>query len=120
MKRSYHGQPSGKGAVYEWDGDSNVGSGRITITDASPPSSVKINLDMIRPFEAHNIVDFTLEPQAGAANGTTNVTWAMRGDVPYLAKIVHVFFDMDSMVGKDFEIGLANLKRLAEKSPGVR
>jgi len=111
MKRAFSGAAAGKGAVYEWDGDRNVGSGRIEIADASPPSKVTIKLDMIKPFDAHNIVEFTLEPRGEA----TNVTWAMNGQVPYLAKIVHVIFNMDRMVGKDFETGLANLKTLAEK-----
>ena len=66
---------------------------------------------MFKPFEAHNLVEFTLEPQGDI----TVVTWSMRGRVPYLAKIVHVVFDMDKMVGGDFETGLANLKAIAEK-----
>jgi hypothetical protein len=66
---------------------------------------------MIDPFEAHNIVEFKLEPQGDP----TNVTWAMQGKVPYLAKVVHVVFDMDKMVGNDFETGLGNLKAIAEK-----
>jgi carbon monoxide dehydrogenase subunit G len=111
MKRSFSGPESGKGAVYEWDGDKNVGKGRMEISDTSPPSKVTIRLDFLRPFEAHNMVEFTL-----AAKGDyTDVTWAMQGPTPYLAKIMHVFFDMDSMVGKDFEAGLANLKSITEK-----
>ena len=111
MKRTFSGAPSGKGAVYEWDGDKNVGQGRMEISDTSPPSKVTIRLDFLRPFEAHNMVEFTL-----AAKGEyTDVTWAMQGPVTYVAKIMHVFFDMDSMVGKDFEAGLANLKTIAEK-----
>jgi hypothetical protein len=39
----------------------------------------------------------------------------MQGPVPYLAKIMHVFFDVDKMVGGDFEAGLAKLKAVAEK-----
>lgn len=111
MKRSYSGPESGKGAVYEWDGNSNIGKGRLTIADTSPPSKVRINLDMTDPFDAHNIVEFTLEPQGDS----TNVTWAMQGKIPYMAKIVHVVFNMDKMVGDDFEVGLANLKAIAEK-----
>jgi hypothetical protein len=111
MKRTFSGAPSGKGAVYEWDGDKNVGQGRMEISDTSPPSKVTIRLDFLRPFEAHNMVEFTL-----AAKGDyTDVTWAMQGPVPYPAKVIHVFFDMDSMVGKDFETGLANLKSISEK-----
>lgn len=111
MKKTYSGAASGKGAVYEWEGDKNVGKGRIEIADASPPSKVTLKLDMIKPFAAHNIVEFTLEP----IGDSTNVTWAMNGHTPYIAKVMHVFVDMDRMVGKDFEAGLANLKAVAEK-----
>jgi uncharacterized protein YndB with AHSA1/START domain len=111
MKRTFSGPESGSGAVYEWDGDKNVGQGRMEISDTSPPSRVTIRLDFLRPFEAHNLVEFTLAPKGDS----TDVTWAMQGPVPYVAKIMHVFFDMDSMVGKDFEAGLANLKSIAEK-----
>ena len=111
MKRTYGIATTGRGAIYEWAGDKNVGSGRITITDASPPSKVMIDLDMIKPFAASNKVEFTLVPNGDS----TAVTWEMEGGVPYFAKIIHVFFDMDQMVGKDFEAGLANLKAGAEK-----
>jgi len=112
MKRTFSGSTKGKGAVYEWEGDKNVGKGRMEITESSPSSKVAFNLDMIKPFEAHNVVEFTLEPQGDA----TRVTWAMNGRTPYIAKIMHVFVDVDRMVGKDFEAGLANLKTLAERS----
>jgi len=97
--------------VYEWDGDKTVGKGRMEIAESSPPSKVAIKLDFIKPFEAHNIAEFTLE----AKGDSTNVTWAMHGPTPYMAKVIHIFFSMDSMVGKDFETGLANLKAIAEK-----
>jgi hypothetical protein len=111
MKRTFSGQASGKGAVYEWDGNSQVGKGRIEIIDSSAPSRVAIKLDMIKPMEGHNIVDFTLEPRGGA----TQITWAMRGSYAYVAKLMGLFCDMDKMIGSDFEIGLANLKALAER-----
>jgi hypothetical protein len=111
MKKTYSGAPSGQGAIYEWDGDKNVGRGRIEITDASVPSRVALNLDMLAPFKAHNVVEFTLEPKGEF----TTVTWAMNGRVPFFAKVLHVFFDMDRMVGQDFEAGLASLKAVAEK-----
>ncbi len=111
MKRTFGATTAGKGAVYEWDGNKDVGKGRMEITDTSPPPRVTINLDFVKPFETHNIVEFTLEPQGDF----TNVTWAMHGPSPYIAKVMHIFFDMDNMVGKDFETGLANLKTIAEK-----
>ncbi len=111
MKRTHSGAPSGKGAVYEWAGDRNVGSGRLTIADSAPPSKVTLDLDMLTPLEAHNVVEFTLQP----SGDSTNVTWAMNGHLPFLAKIVHVFLNVDKMVGQDFEAGLANLKAVAER-----
>ena len=109
MKRSYSGAASGKGAVYAWEGNGNVGQGRMEITDSSA-SRVAMNLDFVKPFEAHNKVEFLLAPKGGA----TDVTWSMQGPVPYFAKIVHLFVDMDKMVGGQFETGLANLKRVSE------
>jgi len=79
--------------------------------DTLPTSRVSLSLDFARPFEAHNFVDFTLEP----AGDTTHVTWAMHGPFPYMAKVMHIFFDMDNMVGKDFETGLGNIKAIVEK-----
>lgn len=111
MKRTFGATTSGKGAVYEWAGDKNVGKGRMEIAESSPPSRVVLKLDFAEPFEAHNVVEFTMTQKGDA----TEVSWDMRGRTPYLAKILHVFIDMDRMVGKDFEAGLASLKALAEK-----
>ena len=111
MKRTFGATTSGKGATYAWEGNKDVGQGSMRIAESVAPSQVTINLDFMRPFEAHNFVDFTLEPKGDI----TNVTWTMQGPTPYFAKIIHVFIDMDSMVGKDFETGLANLKAAAEK-----
>jgi uncharacterized protein YndB with AHSA1/START domain len=111
MKRTYSGTASGKGAVYAWQGNKNVGSGRMEILDSSAPSKIVIKLDFFAPFEGHNTAEFTMLPQGDV----TNVTWLMHGPVPFMAKIMHVLMNIDRMVGKDFEIGLANLKRLTEK-----
>lgn len=111
MKRSFGGPKEGKGATYAWDGDKNVGQGRMEIVEATPPSRVALKLDFMRPFQAHNTVRFDLVPKGEL----TEVVWDMQGPVPYVAKIMHVFIDMDRMVGADFEAGLANLKSAAEK-----
>jgi carbon monoxide dehydrogenase subunit G len=110
MKRTFSGTETDRGAVYEWEGDRNVGKGRMEIMESSQ-SKVAIKLDFIEPFEAHNIAEFTLEPQTGS----TKVTWAMQGPSPYLMKVMHLFLNMDRMVGKDFETGLASLKTVAEQ-----
>ena len=111
MKRTYSGAEQGKGAIYEWEGNSEVGQGRMEITDTSDRSRVTIKLDFIKPFEGHNVAEFALAPQGGS----TNVTWSMDGPTPYLGKLIGVFMNMDTMIGKDFETGLANLKTAAEK-----
>lgn len=112
MKRSHTGAGGGEGAVYEWEGNKDVGRGRMEIAASSPPSEITIKLDFVKPFEAHNIVEFTLKPEGDS----TNVTWSMRGDLPYLARVIHLFLDMDKMVGTDFEAGLAAMKTVAEQS----
>jgi uncharacterized protein YndB with AHSA1/START domain len=110
MKRTFSGAANGKGAVYEWDSDGKAGEGRMEITDAPAPSKVAIKLDFFKPFEAHNIAEFTLEPRGDS----TDITWAMYGPNLYIAKVMSIFFNMDRMIGKDFETGLANLKARAE------
>jgi uncharacterized protein YndB with AHSA1/START domain len=111
MKRTYSGATSGKGAVYAWDGNKSVGSGRMEILEAPAPAKVIIKLDFFRPFEGHNTAEFTMLPQGDA----TRLTWLMHGPAPFMSKLMQVFMNMDKMIGKDFEVGLANLKKLTEK-----
>jgi uncharacterized protein YndB with AHSA1/START domain len=110
MKRAYAGAAMGKGAAYEWDGNKEVGHGRMEILETTP-SKVVIKLDFIAPFEAHNTAEFIAVPQGDGSN----VTWAMYGPSPYFAKVMHTVIDMDKMIGRDFEAGLQSLKAVAEK-----
>ncbi len=109
MKKTFSGPQKGKGAAYEWNGNSKVGSGRMEIMETSP-SRVSIKLDFFKPMEGHNVADFIFEPDGGS----TKVTWDMHGPNRFIGKIFHVFINMDKMVGKDFETGLQNLKSLSE------
>ncbi len=111
MKISYSGPDSGIGATLEWEGNREVGKGTLEITESAPPSRIEMKLTMIKPFEAHNMVEFTLTPEGEH----TNVTWAMNGKQPYIAKVIHIVVNLDNMVGKDFQEGLANLKTVAEQ-----
>jgi hypothetical protein len=111
MKRELSGAESGVGAVYAWDGNKDVGAGRQEIIEAKPAELVRVKLDFFRPFEASNTVDY-----AFAADGAgTQMTWAMYGPNPLIARVMQIFFDFDKTVGKDFETGLASLKALAER-----
>ena len=111
MTRTHSGAPAGKGAAYAWQGNKDVGKGRMEILESTPSSQIKIQLDFIEPFEGHNITTFTLEPAAGG----TKVNWTMHGPSTFVTKIMQVFISMDAMIGKDFEAGLANMKAAAEK-----
>jgi len=111
MKRTYEGSEHGKGAVYAWDGNKNVGAGRMEILEATTPSKILIKLDFIKPFEGHNTAEFTMSPQGNA----TTVNWVMQGPAPFMSKVMQVFVSFDKMIGKDFEAGLANLKKLVER-----
>lgn len=111
LKRTYSGAASGAGTAYAWEGNNDVGAGRMEITDSVPPSRILIKLDFLKPFEAHNTAEFSFVQQGDA----TTVTWAMYGPSPFMAKLMGIFFSMDRMVGGQFEQGLAKLKALAEK-----
>ncbi len=111
MKRTLSGAASGPGAVYEWSGSGKVGAGRMEIKEVEAPSRVTIQLDFLKPFESHTMTDFSIVP--GAAG--TEVTWLMHGPALFVSKVMGIFVNMDSMIGKDFEKGLANMKAVAEK-----
>jgi Polyketide cyclase / dehydrase and lipid transport len=112
MKGTYRGPNAGPGAAYDFDGNKNVGKGSITILEPSAPNRVTMSLVMTAPMACNNTIDFTLSPQGP---GSTDVTWAMRGPCPFLGKLMGVIFNMDKMVGRDFETGLASLKAIAER-----
>ena len=105
LKRTYSGPESGLGSVYEWDGNSNVGQGRMEILESTPSSRIHIKLDFIRPFEGHNQAQFTFQP----VGDKTKVTWTMDGPANFMSKIMGVFLNFDTMIGTDFENGLTKL-----------
>ena len=107
---TYEAVTVGVGGAYSWKGDKS-GAGRMAIAESVPPQRIGVKLDFSKPFEAHNRVDFTIEPQGEGSK----VTWAMTGPMPYLTKVMTLYFNMDKMVGGSFEEGLASLKVLAEK-----
>jgi hypothetical protein len=109
MQRTYTGAERGVGAVYAWHSDSHVGAGRMEIVDTTR-TRITIKLDFLKPFEAHNTALFLMEPNGNA----TKVTWEMYGTANLLSKAMGLFFDMDAMIGKDFESGLSSLKQIVE------
>lgn len=110
MQRTHGGAASGKGAKYAWVGNKKVGEGSMEIMDARAPHEVHLRIDFLKPWEAHNQISFLLQPQGNA----TQVDWVMTGPANFMAKLFGVFVNMDKLVGKDFERGLANLKAITE------
>lgn len=110
MKLTYAGPPAGSGASYAWDGNNQVGTGRTTIVESRPPEYIRLKLEFMKPFSATNTGEFTFRPEGSA----TEVTWSMNGRNNFLAKAMHLFFNMDKMVGGQFAKGLADMKAIAE------
>jgi hypothetical protein len=110
MKRTFSGPPRGVGSIYEWDGNSKAGAGRMEIKSADA-SRVAIQLAFTRPFRANNLAEFTLVPDGSA----TRVTWGMTGSSTFVTKLFGVFMNMDNLIGRDFVTGLANLKAASER-----
>lgn len=111
VDKVHSGAREGTGAVYEWNGEGQAGAGRLAITESVAPSRIGMQLDMLKPIKAGNQVVFTLQPQGDS----TEVSWAMQGRRPFIIKVMHVFFNMDRMVGGEFENSLEKLKTLVER-----
>lgn len=110
MRKSFGTLRKGQGASMAWDGNKQVGRGRMSIMDSRPPDLVSMRLDFEAPFKATNFARFTLQPEIGG----TEVVWSMEGPAPLISKIMDMLMNMDRMIGRDFEAGLANLKSAAE------
>ena len=115
MQRTFSGADSGKGAVYEWQGNSDVGRGRMEITDYAAPSTAVIRLEFKEPMAVTNVTTFTLTPRGDS----TDVAWTMNGPMPFVSKVMSVFMSMDTLIGRDFERGLVKLKTVAEQPAAV-
>jgi hypothetical protein len=110
MKQTYEGAPAGAGAIYSWVGNSQVGEGRMTITESHASDLVRIRLEFFKPFKGTNIAELTFKPEGNQ----TAVMWSMSGTKNFMHKAVHLFMNMDKMVGGQFEKGLADLKTIVE------
>lgn len=110
MKKVHEGAPSGKGAIYSWEGNGKVGQGRMTLMESKPPERIRIRLEFLKPFKATNTAEFTFDAEGGG----TRVTWAMTGEMNFMSKLFDLIMNMDKMVGRDFEKGLTAMKAVVE------
>jgi len=110
MKQTYEGAPTGTSAIYTWAGNKEVGEGRMTITESRPNDLIRVKLEFYKPFTATNTAEFTFKPEGNQ----TLVTWSMFGDKNFMAKAIHLFMNMDKMIGGQFEKGLADMRSVVE------
>jgi hypothetical protein len=111
MRKTYEGTPGTVGATYAWQGNEQVGEGKMTITGVQAPMELKLRLEFIKPFAAVASTQFIVAPEPG---GGVTATWSMDGTNNLIAKAFGLFVNMDKMVGGDFEKGFAKLKQVAE------
>jgi hypothetical protein len=114
-KNTFEGPPAGVGASFAWAGNSQVGEGKMTITESKPAELVLMKLEFIKPFAATNTTEFTFKPDG---NGTT-VSWSMAGKNNFMSKCVGLVMNCEKMVGGQFEQGFANLKGVVEPVPAT-
>jgi hypothetical protein len=107
--------PSGQGAWYAWQGNEDVGKGRMDLT-VQEPGKVTHHLTFIEPFPAEADAHILWAPEGDGLK----VTWTYDADNDFMAKAMSLFMDMDELLGPDYEKGLANLKRNVEKDAEVR
>jgi hypothetical protein len=110
MKLTYSGPEGGPGASYAWVGNSEVGEGKMTITESRTNELVGFKLEFFKPMAAVSLSEFTFKPEGEK----TTVTWTMDGKNNFIGKAFCLFMNMDTMIGSSFEKGLADLKAIAE------
>jgi len=110
LERKYSGPDHGMGSTYHWAGNKKAGEGEMAITE-STPRAVVVDLQFLKPIKASNVTRFDLTP---SANGT-DVTWTMTGERSAVMSLMGKLY-FDKTIGKDFDKGLATLKREAEQA----
>jgi hypothetical protein len=112
-KGTYEGPAAGKGAIFRWSGNDDVGEGSMTITESNPNDLIRITLNFIKPFEDTATSEFTFQPEGDQ----TRVTWSMYGKNNFVGRAVCLLMDMDEMIGSKYEEGLASMKQIVESKP---
>lgn len=109
-KFTFEGAENGAGAIHTWDGNKNLGAGKMTIIESNPHSVIKIQLDFEKPMKSTSVADFKFDHQ----NDQTTLTWTMSGKCNYMCKLMGLFMNMDKMIGGQFDKGLADIKAISE------
>lgn len=111
-KQTFEGPATGKGSSQAWDGNNEVGAGKMTIIESQPPSRIDINVEFYKPMAGTNLTEFTFTPQGSK----TEVAWKMSGKNGFVGRLFCLFVNMDKMLGDQFEQGLNSLKAVSESA----
>lgn len=109
-KATYEGPETGVGAAFAWDGNADVGAGKMTIVESTPAERIVMRLDFTRPMANTSLAEFTFTPEGDK----TRVTWSMRGEASFFQRAVCTLLNADKMVGDMFEAGLKSLEGAAK------
>ena len=110
MRMEFSDPAIGLGAWQSWAGNGQVGSGKMIISADEPVRRIEYRLEFLAPFKATNFAELVLMPRADG----TEVMWSMHGPAPLLSKVMDLLMNMDKMIGRDFDAGLANLAEIVE------
>jgi len=110
MRKSFEGPAAGVGQSFAWDGNKDVGKGKMTIVESVPGQKVGMKLEFVEPMKSTARCALTL---AGTPAGSS-VTWSMDGNHNFIGKAFGIFMNIDNMLGADIEKGLAQLNTVAE------
>ncbi|MFL5808973.1 MAG: SRPBCC family protein [Flavisolibacter sp.] len=110
MKKTYSGTDGAVGSALDFEGNSDVGAGRVEVIAIHPDNSVELRLTMTKPMVVENKIIYKLmQVEQGSV-----FTWVMEGDSGFMGKLFCIFIDCDKMMGDDFAKGISNLKTIIE------
>lgn len=110
MQTAYEGPAAGVGAMYSWSGNAQVGKGRMTIVESQPAALVRLKLEFLKPMPATNSAEFTFRTEGGQ----TVVSWSMSCQRNFVMKAMNLLMNLEKMIAKQFDQGLAQLKTVSE------
>lgn len=113
MRKSYSGTDGSVGFISSWDSkDNQVGAGEQEIKKILPGERVDYELRFLRPMKATNQAYMKVE---STGDKQTKIFWGFHAKTPYPFNLMLLFFDAEKMIGKAFDEGLVNLKKILEK-----
>lgn len=113
MMQTYSGQDGTVGFKASWRGNKQVGEGSQTISGIKEGERIDTQMVFLKPFKSTSEAYYIFHPED---QDKTKIIWGIKGENKFPVTIMMNFINMDKAVGKDFDEGLGNLKRILEQS----